>query len=156
MNARHWMQIAALSSAMGLMGSAIAQNSEGITNLDDSSNASSTTAPSSGAIVTPQDKALDMGKDNARTGDGNAMDDDDASTSRGDTINPGPSKDEGLTVNPGQSPDEEMTVNPGERGANEDAAPSSPNLLADPDDESRQSSPPRTGSEVGDMGPRSR
>lgn len=155
MNGRHWMQIAALASALGLTGGAVAQNSEGTTNPDDRSNASSADAPSSGAIVTPQDKALDMGKDNARAGDGNAMNDDNASPSKGDTVNPGRSNDEGLTVNPGQSTDEEISVSPGEPSADEDAVPSFPHSLAEPDDESRQASPPRTGSDVepGDMGP---
>ena len=74
MTARHWMQIAALTSALGLTGAAIAQDTNATTTTDSSSLSSYwMDTPSSGAIVTPADKAAGMGKGDdqasARNGD---------------------------------------------------------------------------------------
>ena len=93
MTARHWMQIAAMTSALGLTGVAIAQSAEGTTSTEvrGGVSASGMDTPSSGAIVTPEDKALGMGQDNVRRG---ARNDADASTSN----------DEGLNVEPRPSP----------------------------------------------------
>ena len=112
MTARHWMQVVALASSLGLTGVAVAVDTNGATSTEDRSSTANPgmDAPSSGAIVTPEDKALGLGKDNARAGNRS-----------GDAINPGPSKDEESTVNPdgksiinpGPSKDEESTVNPG-------------------------------------------
>ena len=133
MTARHWMQIAALTSALGLTGTAIAQNTEGTTSSEERAGASTSgvDTPSAGAIVTPEDKALGMGQDNERRGVPGDADDE-------SIVHPGPSNDDESTVNPGPSNDEESTVNPG---------PSN-------DDESSVIPPPRTGSDVnpGDSG----
>ena len=115
MTARHWMQIAALSFALGLTGAAIAQNTEGTTSSEDRAGISNSAidAPSAGAIVTPEDNALGMGQDKERRGvPGDA--DEDESLSNGDRLNanPGTSGDEGLINNPGITDDDEMSVHP--------------------------------------------
>src|SRR5947209_2875529 len=73
MTARHWMQIVALTSALGLTGTAVAADTDGSTSTDDRSSTSGPgmDTPSSGAIVTPEDKALGLGKEQAgnRNGD---------------------------------------------------------------------------------------
>ena len=108
MTARHWMQIAALSFALGLTGAAIAQNTEGTTSSEDRASISNSAmdAPSAGAIVTPEDKALGMGQDKKRRGLPGDADDDEMS------VYPGLTGDEELNINPGQSNDEESSVNP--------------------------------------------
>ena len=126
MTARHWMQIAALTSAMGLTGAAIAQNTEGTTVPDDRGSVSryGTDTPSSGAIVTPGDKARGMGRDDAR---GSVRNDDAADdASRSD--------DGALRVNPGPSADPDDALRR---------------------DDENQASPPMTGSDArpNDMGP---
>ena len=113
MTAKHWMQIAALTSALGLTGAAIAQNTEGTTSSSDRGTIMNPgmDAPSSGAIVTPEDKALGMGQDKERNGDTN----EDSSWSDDDelSVNPEPSTDDESSVNPGPSSDNESSVNPG-------------------------------------------
>jgi len=89
MTARDWMQIAALTSTLGLTGAAIAQSTEGTTSTEYTASelTSSMDTPSSGAIVTPEDKALGLGKDNARAGNRNGDVNDDTSTLNGNTLN---------------------------------------------------------------------
>ena len=135
MTARHWMQIAALTSTLGLTGAAIAQNTEGTTSSGDTTSRTSPgmDTPSAGAIVTPEDKALGMGKDNARGGVRNGDANENESTSNDeDSSNPKSSGDDEMSVNPGPSDDEESSVHPG---------PSD-------DDESSVIPPPRTGSDM--------
>ena len=91
MTARHWVQIVALGSAFGLTGAAIAQNTEGTSTTGDRASASAfgMDTPSAGAIVTPADKALGMGRDNEET-----------------SVNPRSSNGRGLTgpnVNPAET-----------------------------------------------------
>lgn len=104
MTIRHWMRIAALTSALGLTGAAIAQNTRDATSPVDRGGSDT---PSSGAIVTPQDKALRMGKDDARAGNSDGAMNDDRSI-----ISPRQSNDEGPNVNPGPSSHEELTSPP--------------------------------------------
>jgi hypothetical protein len=124
MTARHWMQIAALTAALGLTGAAIAQNTEGTTSTDDrASTRSSSDTPSAGAIVTPEDKALGMGQKKQRHGEGNERasppNDDELSVNPGASrdaamsVNPGPSSDDESSIKPGPSDDDELRVNPG-------------------------------------------
>ena len=120
MTARHWMQIAALTSALGV-GAAIAHDPDGTTSADDRSSMSGygMDAPASGAIVTPADKAAGMGQDE-QAGRANGDVDGDAaksSTSNDDTssVTPGPSNDDDSSVN-APSNDDEANVNPGRRG----------------------------------------
>jgi hypothetical protein len=159
------MQIAALTSALGLAGAAIAYDTDGTTSNDDRSSVSGygMEAPASGAIVTPADKAAGMGQD-TRAGSVNGDVDDDtakSSTPNDDTlsVSPGPSNDEELSVNP-PSNDEEASINP--RGANRDEnaarAPASSDSMNHGSASMRggdESAPARTGSDVhpGDMGP---
>ncbi len=121
MTATHWTQIAALTAAFGLAGAAIAQNTEGTTSTRDRASVSGSAidTPSSGAIVTPEDKALGMGHDDAREGIGNG--DNDASMSNDDTlsVNPGPSNDDKSSIVPGRSNDEELSVDPAHRDRDE-------------------------------------
>ena len=127
MRARHYIQIAAMFSMLALMGAAMAQNTEGTTSPIDRGAITDSNAdtPSSGAIVTPQDKALRMGKDDARAGNGN--DDMNNEASR-------PNHDRSI-INPGKSEDEESMTNPG------------------PSDNEQAVSPPSNRPEPGDMGP---
>lgn len=134
MTAGHWMQIAALTSALGLAGTAIAQNTEGTTSPEDRGSVSSSIdTPSSGAIVTPEDKALGMGQDNERTGVRNGDANHNASTSNDDTLS--------------------------DEASSRYATPTSPRSMTNRDsastgDDETEASPPRTGSDVqpGDMG----
>lgn len=155
------MKVAALASAIGLTGTAIAQNTDRATSNDDRSSASGQSeSPSSGAIVTPEDKALGMGKSGSAVGNG----EDDTSTSNDDalSVNPGPSNDEGVSVDPGQSSDEDMSVNPARPDADQAspslATPASRDAITNGDgairNEENEPSPPM-GSDVqpGDMGP---
>jgi hypothetical protein len=116
MTARHWIQIVALSSALGLTGAAIAQNMEGTTSTEDRAGVTSpgVETPSAGAIVTPEDKALGMGQDGSRSDVLGDDLDDNAVTADDDElgINSGPSNDES-SANPGLSDDEDLSVNPG-------------------------------------------
>ena len=167
MTARHWIEVAVLASALGLTGTAVAQTSATGTSSDDRSSASSygMDAPSSGAIVTPEDRALGMGQDNARAGDRSEYRNDDRSTSNDSalSVNPGPSSDEELSVNPGPSNDEGLSVNPArpdvDRAAPRDETPEWRGSTTGRDNARPtyrdELSPPRTGSEVepGDMGP---
>ena len=113
MTARHWIQIVALGSAFGLTGAAIAQNTEGTTNTGDRARASGfgMNTPSAGAIVTPQDKALGMGRDKESNGDANGKFP--SSNDEELLVHPRPSGDDKLSVNPGSSNDDESSVNPG-------------------------------------------
>src|SRR3954447_12304043 len=85
MTARHWMQVVALASALALTGTAVAADTDGSTSTADRSGTSSPAidTPSSGAIVTPEDKAMGLGKAQA----GNRNDDvrGDTSTMNDDT-----------------------------------------------------------------------
>jgi hypothetical protein len=126
MRPRHWMQIAALASALGLAGTTVAIDTDATPSTGDRSSASSPVVetPSAGAIVTPEDKAMGLGK--------------------------GSSNDEASSINPGRadmddtSPRYGTPASPG--GMDGD--------IALPQDES-QPAPARTGSDVrpGDMGP---
>jgi hypothetical protein len=73
MTAMHWMQIAALTSPLGLAGTAVAIDTDGTTSTDNGISASSPgiDTPSSGAIVTPDDKAMGLGKDHEHAGNRN-------------------------------------------------------------------------------------
>ena len=125
MTARHWMEIAALASALGLTGTAVAVDTA-TPSTDDSSSASSPTmeAPSAGAIVTPEDKAMGLGK--------------------------GPSNDEALSDHPGRTDVDDTSPRYGTPAASGGIDRDIPL----PQDES-ESDPARTGSDVrpGDMGP---
>lgn len=168
MTARHWMQIAALTSALGLTGAAIAQDTNATTTTDSSSLSSYwMDTPSSGAIVTPADKAAGMGKgdDQASTRNGDVDEGASASSRSSDdtlSVNPGPSKDEDSSVSPPSS-DDEMSVNPGHVDRDDNAARYRTRLPSDATidrgsvsrlDEDRPA-PARIGSdaEPGDMGP---
>ena len=112
MTPAHWMQIAALTSALGLSGAAIAQDMNRTTVTDDRSGVSTNEAPLSGAIVTPEDKAAGMGKGDEHGRDGNGAANDDASRSKDDIgINPGPSSDD-MAIDPGTANDD-MISSPG-------------------------------------------
>ena len=104
MTARHWMQIAALTSALGLTGAAVAQNTEGTTSTQDRASTSSSVidTPSAGAIVTPEDKALGMGQDKARSG---------VPKDNESSVDPGRSSDDESILKPGSSNDDESSVN---------------------------------------------
>lgn len=125
MTATRWTQVAAMAAALGLTGVAIAQNTEGTTNPRDRASVSSSSidTPSSGAIVTPEDKALGMGHDDARAGTRNG--DEDASTSNADalSVNPPASNDDALSVNPPPTNDEDSSIDPGESRTGSDAQP---------------------------------
>lgn len=71
MTARHWMPAAALALAWGLTGSAVAFDTNETTSTDllDNPSVLGFDTPSSGAIVTPEDKAMGLGKDNGQAGD---------------------------------------------------------------------------------------
>ena len=118
MTPRHWMQVAALASVLGLTGTAIANDTDRTTRSDDRSGGSTygMDTPSSGAIVTPEDKAAGMGADNEHARNRNGDGDDDAATSNENTSN-----DEQLSVNPGPSTDEQLSINP--RPGTDDASP---------------------------------
>lgn len=127
MTARHWMQIAALTSALGLAGAAIAHDPDGTTSADDRSSMSGygMDAPASGAIVTPADKAAGMGRDEQA---GRANGDVDGDTTRSSNSNDdtssagaGPSNDEDWSVNP-PSNDDEPSGNPGSADRDDNAA----------------------------------
>ena len=155
MTARDWVQIAALTSTLGLTGAAIAQNTEGTTSTEYTASelTSSRDTPSSGAIVTPEDKALGMGQNNEQAGNRNGDLNDDTSN----TLNNGD-----LSINPGTSNDDESSVKAGradmDRASPRYGTPTSPGVM-DRDStstlEQRDSAPARTGSDVqpGDMGP---
>ena len=127
MRARHYIQMAALISALGLTSAAMAQNTEGTTSPVDRGSLSGSIpdTPSSGAIVTPQDKALRMGKDDARAGNGNDDLRGDSSTSNDDRsiIDPGQSKDQGLMMDPGPTNDEQSSAPPSNRSQHVDRRP---------------------------------
>ena len=167
MTARHWMQIAALTSALGLTGAAIAQDTNATTTTDSSSLSSYwMDTPSSGAIVTPADKAAGMGKgdDQASTRNGDVDEGASASSRSSDdtlSVNPGPSKDEDSSVSPPSS-DDEMSVYPGNADRDDNAArygiPSSPSSKMNRDRAARfgdESAPAKAGSDVqpDDIGP---
>jgi hypothetical protein len=97
MTATHWIRIATLASALGLAGTAIAQGTDRAPRGNDRSAVES---PSAGAIVTPEDKALGMGKSDRRE-DRNA-----------DVIGDRPAPNDEMTIDPGTSSDD-MSVSPG-------------------------------------------
>ena len=106
MTPRHWMQIAALSSALGLTGAAIAQDMNRTTDTDDGSGVSVNEAPASGAIIMPEDKAAGLGKNDEPARSRNDAANDDTSRSNDDmSINPGPSNDD-MSINPGREGDD--------------------------------------------------
>lgn len=103
MTAKHWIQILTLTSALAVTGTAAADDMK--PTRPDSRNGVADT-PSAGAIVTPEDKALGMGKDHegkSRSGERDAD----------ESPNDNASSDEGLTVDPGRSNDDASSVNPG-------------------------------------------
>jgi hypothetical protein len=157
MTARHLMQIAALVSALGLTGTAVAVDRYGTTSADDRTSTSSSAmdAPSSGAIVTPEDKAMGLGTHDEHAGNRNGDVEDDTSMLNGNTSN-----DDESSVTPG--PRDAELSNPGR--ADMDRAPpgyAAPALPSGTDRDStstldeNMSAPARTGSDVqpGDMGP---
>jgi hypothetical protein len=160
MQGRHWIEIVALTSALGLTGTAIAQGMNPTTGTVDRSGVSADESPSSGAIITPEDKAAGMGRndEHARSRDGAANDD--TSRSNDDmSVNPGPSSDD-MSVNPGAESDE-MSVNP-DRGDGSDSStrygtPASSGSVvkrgdaAEADEDESASS--RSHGRPGDMGP---
>jgi hypothetical protein len=87
MTAGHWIRIVTLTSALAVIGGALAQNTDRATRADDESGVATygTEPPSAGAIVTPEDKALGMGKEDARAGDRDGHVDRDTSTSNDET-----------------------------------------------------------------------
>ena len=97
MTATHWIRIATLASALGLAGTAIAQGIDRAPRGDDRSAMES---PSAGAIITPEDKALGMGKSDRR-GDRNA-----------DIVGDRPAPNDEMSIDPGTSSDD-MSVSPG-------------------------------------------
>ncbi|HJU24695.1 MAG TPA: hypothetical protein VJ891_19500 [Casimicrobiaceae bacterium] len=146
------MEIAALASALGLSGTAVAQTTYGTTGTDDRGTVSSYGAesPSSGAIVTPEDKAFGMGKDDEEARNQNGDE---------DTSSDNASNDDEMDVDPEASTDQDLNVDRGHADAadTDEASPSyvppaAPDSLTDGDN---ASVPPRTGSDVqpGDMGP---
>ena len=102
MTAKNWIQILTLTSALALTGTTAADDMKA-TSPDTRDGARET--PSAGAIVTPEDKAVGMGKDNERKSRSGDRDD--------EASNDNASSDEGLSVDPGRSHDEESSVNPG-------------------------------------------
>jgi hypothetical protein len=81
MTATNWMQIAALASALGLAGTEVAIAVDGTTSTDSRSASSpGMDTPSSGAIVTPEDKAMGLGKHNDDAGNRNGDVNEDTST----------------------------------------------------------------------------
>ena len=112
MTPRNWMRIAALISAWGVTGAAIAQKTEGTTSAGDraSASASGMDTPSAGAIVTPEDMALGMGRDKEPKGDA-----DNSPSSNDDEllVHPEPSSHDESSINPGPSNDDESSVKPG-------------------------------------------
>jgi hypothetical protein len=100
------MQLVALTSALSLVGGAIAQDVNR-TITDDTGAASIHEAPAAGAIVTPEDKAAGMGKHDGQAGNRS----DDTSTANDDiSVNPGSSGDD-ITVNPGTTNDD-ISISP--------------------------------------------
>lgn len=154
MTASHWMQIAALASALAMTGAAIAQDTVPSTTTGNGVSAYGMEAPSAGAIVTPEDKASGMGKKDVR--DQNDVANEDASSSSGNTTNddassgkPGPVNDDESSVNPGPANDHPSIIN----------RETSPGPVLDRDDASRRgedrSAPLGTGlgARPGAMGP---
>jgi hypothetical protein len=168
MTTRHWIQIAALASALGLTGAAIAQDTDARTTTDGRTVSSyGFDTPSAGAIITPADKAAGMGKGNDQASSPNGEGDEDTSASsrsNDDTlsVNPGPSNDEDSSVSPPSS-DDEISVDPGNADRDDNAARygtrSPPESMIDRDSMSRlrqdRSAPARIGSDAqpSDMGP---
>jgi hypothetical protein len=72
MTPRHWMPAAALALAFGLTGSAVAFDTSQPTRTDllDNPSVLGFDTPSAGAIVTPEDKAMGLGKQDEQTGHG--------------------------------------------------------------------------------------
>jgi hypothetical protein len=161
MRANHWLQVAALASALGMTGPAIAQGVDRSTSTGNGVTAATGESPAAGAIVMPQDRAM-LNNDNDRAEDRNGNFNDDTSASNDDrlSVNPGPSRDS-MSVNPRESNDD-MSVDPGRAETDRDALryvatgasrPSSTGEVAPLDD--NEATPARTGSDVqpGDMGP---
>ena len=109
MTPRHLLWIAALTSAFGVSGAAIAQDMDrttvtGLGGVNES--------PAAGAIVTPEDKAAGLGKNDAQATNRNGVREDDASSANNDvSVNPGASSDD-MAIDPGRSHDD-VSVNPG-------------------------------------------
>jgi hypothetical protein len=74
MTARHWMPAAAFTVAWGLAGSALAFDTSQATSTDllDNPSVLGFDTPSAGAIVTPEDKAMGLGKEDGQAGPGAA------------------------------------------------------------------------------------
>ena len=74
MTARHWMPAAAFTVACGLAGSAVAFDTSRTTSTDllDNPSVLGFDTPSAGAIVTPEDKAIGLGKEDGQAGPGAA------------------------------------------------------------------------------------
>jgi len=161
MRANHWLQVAALASALGMTGAAIAQGVDRSTSTGIGITAATGESPAAGAIVMPQDRAM-LNNDNDRAQDRNGNFNDDTSASNDDrlSVNPGPSRD-AMSVNPRESNDD-MSVDPGRAETDRDALrydttgasrPSSTGEVAPLDD--NEATRAKTGSDAqpGDMGP---
>ena len=164
MTARQWMRIAALASALGLTGTAVAHDTTPATGTDDRSVAGfGMDTPSSGAIVTPEDKALGMGRhgEQARNRNGERNDDtsspDDDTTDARSSVAPGRSNDERSWVNPGPSNDDASSVRPPETDRSMTDPTSAPGIGRDDAssyDDDNEAYPPGNGSgtQPSDMG----
>jgi hypothetical protein len=113
------MQIAALTSTLGLTGTAIGQDTNKTTTTgDDTRRAATKEAPSSGAIIMPGDSLSKRGEESVDRG---ASNDDMA-------VNPGESNDD-MAINPGAANDD-VSVDPGpprdETSVDRDENPSVP------------------------------
>jgi hypothetical protein len=140
-----------LTSALGFAATAIARDTNPPMVDHDRSGVSAKEAPSSGAIVTPEDKASGFGKHDERAGRGI---DDDTSTANGDmSVNPGSSSDD-MSVNPGPSSDD-MNVNPGPSGddMNVNPGPSSDDMNVNPGRAERNDTSTASHERPADMGP---
>lgn len=120
MKATQWMKIAALACAVGVTGTAMAHDTDRTTDTDTRAVSSyGMDAPSAGAIVTPEDKALGLGKDREQaarlSGGANEASTANDNASRDDAlgVDPGPSSDHGASTNPGPSKDDESRIGPG-------------------------------------------
>ena len=128
MRASHWIHVAALGAALGITGTALAQDTDRSTSIRDGNTKE---APAAGAIVMPNDvvkpdrpSMLDDGNARPDARDGEFNDDNSVANDDRLSIDPGPSNDD-MTVVPGRSSDD-MSVDPGRAGVRPgDMGPSS-------------------------------
>jgi hypothetical protein len=108
------MRVAALAAPLVLTGTAMARDLDSASGTHDRGSVSSYghEAPSAGALVTPEDKALGMGQEDARAGDRHV--DGDASMWSDDAakVAPAPSNDD-VGVDPRPSTDDASSVDTG-------------------------------------------